>query len=100
MCLRLTENQIFASKMIKLIGKLCRLTSMLLKETSLWHWTWRVWVKVKYGLMGRVLEDTGLPQLLVIAMTAAMLAHSDLQSASLVVANQLSDGKYCYLMTV
>lgn len=67
---------------------------MPLKEMNRWHLIWRVWVKVKYGLMGRVLEDTGLLLLLVIAMTAATVGHLDLQSASLVVANQLSDGNY------
>jgi len=66
---------------------------MLPKETNHWHWTWREWVKVRYGLMARVLEDTGLLLLLEIAMTVIMLVHLDLQSANLVVANQPSDGE-------
>jgi len=33
---------------------------MLLKEMNHWHWIWRVWEKVKYGSMDRVLDNTGL----------------------------------------
>lgn len=77
---------------MKSIRKLRRLILMLPKEMNHWHWIWRVWAKVKYGSMDRVLEDTGLLLLLVIAMTVTMLAHLDLQSANLVVANQLRDG--------
>ena len=68
---------------------------MPLKETNHWHWIWRGWEKVKYGLMDRVLEDTGLHMLMVIAMAVTMLGHLDLQSASLVVVNQPRDGKNC-----
>ena len=67
---------------------------MLLKEMNHWLWTWREWERVKYGLMGRALEDIGPPLLLVIATAATMLGSSDLQSASLVVANQPKDGNY------
>ncbi|KAK9287542.1 hypothetical protein L1049_015963 [Liquidambar formosana] len=49
--------------------------------------------RVKYGSMGRVLGDIGLLMLMVIAMGAVILAHFDLQSANLVVVNQLNDGK-------
>lgn len=90
----MTENVTLASKLISLICELCRLLLMLRKETNHWHWTWREWVKVRYGLMARVLEDTGLPLLLVIVMSVTMLVHLDLQSANLVVANQPSDGEY------
>lgn len=67
---------------------------MHLKEMSHWPWTWRVWGKVKYGSMGRVLEDTGQHMLLVIATGAVMLEHLDLQSVSLAVANPPNDGNY------
>lgn len=55
---------------------------MLLKERSHWPWTWREWEKVKYGLMGRVSEDTGQHMLVVIAVTATTLQHLGLQSVS------------------
>ena len=40
------------------------------------------WGKVKYGLMGRVSEDTGQRLLVVIAVDATMLQHLGLQSVS------------------
>lgn len=55
---------------------------MLLKGRSHWPWTWREWEKVKYGLMGRVLEDTGQYMLVVIAVAATMLQHFGLPSVS------------------
>ena len=73
--------------------ELCRLILMLLKETNHWHLIWRAWVKVRYGLTERVLEDTGLLLLLVIAMSATTQDHLDLQSANRVVASQPSDGE-------
>lgn len=42
--------------------------------------------------MGRVLADTGLHMRMATAVVAITLGHIDLQSASLVVANQLRDG--------
>ncbi|TKY55863.1 Beta-galactosidase 3 [Spatholobus suberectus] len=48
--------------------------------------------KGQIWINGKVLEDTGLLLLLVIAMTVTMLVHLDRQSAKLVVANQPSDG--------
>ncbi|KHN21853.1 Beta-galactosidase 3, partial [Glycine soja] len=44
----------------KSIRKLHKLILMLLKEMNHWHWIWRVWEKVKYGSMDRVLDNTGL----------------------------------------
>ena len=67
---------------------------MHLRVTSHWLWTWRVWEKVKSGLMGRALVDIGLHMLMVTAMAAVMLGHFDHQSVSLVVANQPKDGNY------
>lgn len=43
--------------------------------------------------MAKVLEDTGLPLLLEIATSAAMLELTVLQSVNLAVGSQLSDGK-------
>ena len=65
---------------------------MLPKEMNPWPWTWMVWGKDKYGLMGRALGDTGLPMLVVIVTDAVILEHLDLQSVSLVVANPPSNG--------
>lgn len=59
---------------------------------SPWPWTWAVWERVKYGSMGRASEDIGPLMLVAIAVTAIMLAHFGLKSASLAAANQLNDG--------
>lgn len=67
---------------------------MHLKEMNPWPWTWRVWGKVKYGLMGRALGDTGLHMLVVTATGAIMLEGIDLQSVSLVVANPPRNGNF------
>jgi hypothetical protein len=66
---------------------------MHLKEMSLWLWIWEVWRRVKYGSMGKALEDTGLLMLTVIAVHAVILVPSGLRiSANLVVAIQLNNG--------
>lgn len=67
---------------------------MHLKEMSHWLWIWREWEKARYGLMGRVLGDTGLHLLMVIAVGAVMLEGSDLLSVKQVVANPHNDCKY------
>lgn len=66
------------------------------KETSHWLWIWREWEKAKYGLMDRVLGDTGLHLLMVIAMGAVMLEGLGLQSVNRVVANPHNDSKQLY----
>lgn len=66
---------------------------MHLKAMSLWLWTWEVWGRVKYGSMGKALEDTGLLMLTVIAVHAVILVLSGLRiSANLVVTIQLNNG--------
>lgn len=73
---------VLKNKVLYLFG---RRISVHQKEMNPWPWTWRVWAKAKYGLMGRALGDIGLHMLAVIAMDAVMLEHIDLQSVSLVV---------------
>lgn len=67
---------------------------MHLKGMSHWLWTWRVWEKVKYGLMVRALEDIGLHTPMVTAMAAVIPEPLNPISASLVVASQLRDGNF------
>ena len=55
-------------------------------------WTWKEWGKDKYGLMARVLGDTGLLMLMVIARDAVMLEALNLPNVSLVVDNPPNDG--------
>ena len=69
---------------------------MHLKEMSHELWIWREWEKARYGLTGRVLEDTGLHLLMVIATGAVMLEVSNLQSVKQVVANPHNDSKYTH----
>lgn len=38
---------------IGIMEYLFRLISTRLKETNHWLWTWGIWEKVKYGLMGK-----------------------------------------------
>lgn len=57
-----------------------------------WLWTWGVWGRVKYGSMGRALEDTGLLMLQATAANALILVHSGQRSANLVASIQLNNG--------
>lgn len=65
---------------------------MHLEEMSHWLWTCAAWVKAKFGLMDRALEDTGWLMQREIAVVAVTLGHTGRRSANLVVANQHSDG--------
>lgn len=71
----------------------CRLILMHLGEVNHWLWIWEVWARVKYGLMGRALEDIGLLLQAETAIIVIMLGHTEHQSVKLVVANQPSAGK-------
>lgn len=62
------------------------------KEMTPWLWTWGVWGRVKYGSMGRALEDTGLLMLPATAANALILVHSGLRIANLVASIQLNNG--------
>jgi hypothetical protein len=46
--------------------------------TSLWPWTWKAWVKVKYGSMANVLEDIGQLMQMGTIVSAAIQEHSEL----------------------
>lgn len=70
------------------------------KGMSHWLWTWRAWGKDKYGLMGRVLGDTGLLSLMVIATNAIMLEALNPQSVNSVADNPLNDGKMEFVKDV
>ena len=65
---------------------------MHLKEMSHWVWTCGAWERVKLGSMDRALVDIGWLMQKVTAISVATLEHTDLQSASLVVAIQPKDG--------
>ena len=65
---------------------------MHLREMSHWHWTWKVWERVKSGLTGKVSEDIGQIMLLVNVRVAAILGDSNHPSVKLDAENQRKDG--------
>lgn len=65
---------------------------MHLKEMSHWLWTCGAWERVKFGSMGRALEDIGWLTQKVTAMFVATLEHTDPQSVSMVAVIQPKDG--------
>ena len=67
---------------------------MLQEEMNHLHWIWAVWERVRFGSMGRALEDTGQPlHQMATAMVATTKGHIVPSNARLAVASQHSDGK-------